>query len=556
MTSSTINITIPAANAPVASAPVRDNFTAAASDINALWAAIGTGGVTSFNTLTGAIVLAAGTNVTLTPVGNTITVSVASVSSFSGLTSGTNTTAAMVVGTGASIAATGSGTITATALPVGGITGLGSGVATFLATPTSANLASAMTNETGTGSLVFATSPTLVTPLLGTPTSGILTNCTGTASGLTAGAVSTINGLISQGTNITITGSGTSGSPYVITSTNTAATAFSALTGSTNTSAAMVVGTGASIAASGSGTITATAIAVGGITGLGTGIGTFLAAPSSANLASAMTDETGSGALVFATSPTLVTPLLGTPTSGILTNCTGTASGLTAGHVTTNANLTGVITSSGNATSIASQTGTGTKLVVDTSPTLVTPVLGVATATSVNKVTITAPATGATLTIVDGKTLTSSNTITFTGTDGSSVALGTGGTVAYTSTANTFSGLQTMAAGAYVSAGAIETLVYDNGNSGTSKSINLDNGNWQKVAITGAVAITLTAPTHPGKVTLKATQDATGHIYSIAGVTTAGGAGLTLSTAANKVDIISLLWDGATWFAQAQAGFS
>lgn len=51
---------------------------------------------------------------------------------------------------------------------------------------------------------------------------------------------------------------------------------------------------------------------------------------------------------------------------------------------TTNANLTGVITSVGNATSIASQTGTGSKFVVDTSPTLVTPVLGVATATSIN----------------------------------------------------------------------------------------------------------------------------------------------------------------------------
>ncbi|MEO6301843.1 MAG: hypothetical protein ABIP51_01605, partial [Bacteroidia bacterium] len=53
-----------------------------------------------------------------------------------------------------------------------------------------------------------------------------------------------------------------------------------------------------------------------------------------------------------------------------------------AATVTTNANLTGVITSSGNATSIASQTGTGTKFVVDTSPTLITPVLGVATGTS------------------------------------------------------------------------------------------------------------------------------------------------------------------------------
>ena len=65
------------------------------------------------------------------------------------------------------------------------------------------------------------------------------------------------------------------------------------------------------------------------------------------------TTATGSGAPVRATSPTLVTPFLGTPTSGTLTNCTGTASGLTAGTVTTNANLTGPITSAGNATTVA-----------------------------------------------------------------------------------------------------------------------------------------------------------------------------------------------------------
>ena len=49
----------------------------------------------------------------------------------------------------------------------------------------------------------------------------------------------------------------------------------------------------------------------------------------------------------------LVTPALGTPASGVLTSCTGTAAGLTAGNVTTNANLTGDVTSSGNATTIA-----------------------------------------------------------------------------------------------------------------------------------------------------------------------------------------------------------
>lgn len=81
---------------------------------------------------------------------------------------------------------------------------------------------------------------------------------------------------------------------------------------------------------------------------------------------------------------------------------------------------------------ISDETGFGS-LVFANTPTLVTPILGVASATTINKVTITEPATGATITVADGKTLTASNTLTFTGTDSSSVAFGTGGTVAYTS---------------------------------------------------------------------------------------------------------------------------
>ena len=76
------------------------------------------------------------------------------------------------------------------------------------------------------------------------------------------------------------------------------------------------------------------------------------AATTSAQLAGVISNETGSGLLVFATSPQLTTPLLGTPTSGIMTNVTGTASGLTAGNVTTNANLTGGVTSVGNAATV------------------------------------------------------------------------------------------------------------------------------------------------------------------------------------------------------------
>lgn len=125
----------------------------------------------------------------------------------------------------------------------------------------------------------------------------------------------------------------------------------------------------------------------------GAGVQNWMATPSSANLRAAMTDETGTGSLVFATSPTLVTPALGTPSALVGTNITGTAAGLTAGNVTTNANLTGAVTSVGNATSLGSftsanlaaaltdETGTGANVFANT-PTLVTPNIGAATGTS------------------------------------------------------------------------------------------------------------------------------------------------------------------------------
>lgn len=77
------------------------------------------------------------------------------------------------------------------------------------------------------------------------------------------------------------------------------------------------------------------------------------AATTSAQLAGVVSDETGTNKLVFSDSPTLVTPALGTPSALVGTNITGTAAGLTAGTVTTNANLTGPVTSVGNATTIA-----------------------------------------------------------------------------------------------------------------------------------------------------------------------------------------------------------
>ena len=236
-------------------------------------------------------------NVTL---GGNLTVSGTTVlGSLAGVLKGTSgTVSAATAGTdyvapGGALGTPSSGTLTnCTGLPVStGVSGLGTGVATFLATPTSANLAAALTDETGTGANVFANTPTLVTPILGTPTSGTLTSCTGLpistgVSGLGTGVATAL------AVNV-----GTAGAPVV---------------------------NGGVLGTPSSGTLTnCTGLPIAtGVSGLGSNVATFLATPTSANLAAALTDETGTGASVFANTPTLVSPILGTPTSGTLSNCT------------------------------------------------------------------------------------------------------------------------------------------------------------------------------------------------------------------------------------------
>jgi hypothetical protein len=216
----------------------------------------------------------------------------------------------------------------------GAVTSVGN--ATSLGSFTSANLAGALTDETGSGAAVFANSPTLVTPALGTPSALVGTNITGTAAGLTAGNVTTnanLTGAITSTGNATVLGSFSSANLAGALTDETGS--GSAVFATSPTLVTPILGTPQSGVATNltglpltTGVTGTLPVANGGtgITSFGAGVATWLGTPSSANLAAAVTDETGTGALVFANSPTLVTPALGTPASGVVTNLTGTAS--------------------------------------------------------------------------------------------------------------------------------------------------------------------------------------------------------------------------------------
>ncbi|MFV8343964.1 beta strand repeat-containing protein [Flavobacterium sp. XS2P39] len=254
------------------------------------------------------------------------------------------------------------------------------------ATTTSAQLAGVLSDETGTGMVVFSASPTLTgialapTPTFDTNTDQVAT--TAFVLGQLSSTTPIIDGTASAG--IATTSSRADHVHPTDTLRAPAAGSSSITTLGTITSGTWN-GTAISVANGGTGAITSSSalnnllptqtanagrvLQTDGVNAswVTTSIGeaatanplSQFATTTSAQLAGVLSDETGTGSVVFSASPTLITPNLGTPTVLEGTNITGTATGLTAGTVTTNADLTGEVTSSGNMTTVKNATVIG-----------------------------------------------------------------------------------------------------------------------------------------------------------------------------------------------------
>jgi hypothetical protein len=242
------------------------------------------------------------------------------------------------------------------------------------------------------------------------------------------------------------------------------------------------------------------------ITGILQGNGTAISAAAA----------TGSGSVVLATSPVLVTPNLGTPSALVGTNITGTATGLTAGNIsgTTNSTLTTLSALSLPYSQIAGAPSAGiTQLTGD--------VTAMGPGSSVASLVATSNGTLVTLNaLTTAATLSSIGTITNGVWNGTTIAIANGGT-GQTSAATGFNALAPST--------AVGGLIYGNG---TNNYANLPIGSTgQILTVVGGTAAWST-PAAGGVTSVAFADDSTTPIYSVSGspITSSGTLGITLTT--------------------------
>ena len=182
-------------------------------------------------------------------------------------------------------------------------------------------------------------------------------------------------------------------------------------------------------------------------------------------------------------------------------------------------------------TAITANTGTGSNVLAP-SPTLVTPVLGVATATSINKMAVTAPATSSTLAVADGKTLTASNTLTLAGTDSTTMTFPpASASVGYINVP------QNSQSAAYTTVSADQGKhIYHPSADTTARTFTIDSNT--NVPYPVGTAITFVNDTSAGVVTIAITSDT----LVLAGAGTTGSRTLAANGIATAIKMTSTRW--------------
>ena len=297
---------------------------------------------------------------------------------------------------------------------------LGNGTSAVTGVTTSAGVSGALSDETGSGALVFGTSPTLTTPRfvdLGylADSSGnellILDSNASAVNEITITNAATGNGVTIAATggdaavNISFDAKGTGTVNLGGTSTGNillgggSGSTGCTITNSTGALACTAAITGSNLSGTNTGdqTITLT----GEVTGSGTGsFATTITSQTSATWAGKVSDETGSGAWVFANTPTLVTPIIGAATGTSIaltsTTATGDANGLTDNSFAPAASATGNLLNLTYTNVSANASGTSTTNGINLTPTVnVTSGAGIHNTTGLNLGTVTATACSA-----------------------------------------------------------------------------------------------------------------------------------------------------------------